>query len=149
HDLTDRLTALASGTWLRGDNRDSRFDEPLYQMPPSELSLGLLSGAPRGWQWEARVRAVASQDRVAERFSNSSERETGGFTTADVRVGYRFGPGGGFREQELTLAVTNLADRDYREHVNEMTSERLASGPGVQELRAPGRSLGVTWVGEF
>ncbi|AHK79395.1 TonB-dependent receptor [Ectothiorhodospira haloalkaliphila] len=149
HDLTDRLTALASGTWLRGDNRDSRFDEPLYQMPPPELTLGLLSGAPRGWQWEARLRAVASQDRVAERFSNGSERETGGFTTADVRVGYRFGPGGGFREQALTLAVTNLADRNYREHVNEMTDERLASGPGVQELRAPGRSLGVTWVGEF
>ncbi|TVP81704.1 TonB-dependent receptor, partial [Thioalkalivibrio sp.] len=41
HDLGEGLNAFAWGTWLQGDNRDSAFDEPLYQTPPPELTVGL------------------------------------------------------------------------------------------------------------
>ncbi len=148
-DLGNGLNAFAWGTWLRGDNRDSAFDEPLYQMPPPELTLGLEQRQPRGLQWLGQVRAVASQDRTADLFSAQTERETSGFTTADVQVGYRFGPSAGFQDQELTLSITNLFDRDYREHVNAMIDDRIDPARGVQDIRAPGRSVGVFWNAAF
>ena len=149
HDLGEGLSAFAHGTWLRGDNRDSAFREPLYQMPASELTLGLEQRRARGWQWQGSIRAVAKQDRTADLFSGGTERETPGFTTADAAVGYRFGPSGGFREHELTLSVTNIFDRDYREHVNEMTANRIDPANGVQDIKAPGRSIGLTWYAAF
>jgi hemoglobin/transferrin/lactoferrin receptor protein len=149
HDLGRGLSAFAQGTWLRGDNRDPAFNEPLYQMPPPELSVGLEQRTSRGWQWAGQVRAVAKQDRTADIFSGGNERETPGFATADAAVGYRFGPSAGFREHELTLSLTNLLDKDYREHVNEMTSSRIDPPNGVQDLKAPGRSIGLTWYAEF
>ncbi|AHE97502.1 TonB-dependent receptor plug domain-containing protein [Thioalkalivibrio paradoxus] len=149
HDLGDGLSAFAWGTWLRGDNRDPEFREPLYQMPPSELSVGLAQQSPLGWQWRGQARAVAKQDRTADRFSGGAERKTPGFTTVDAAVGYRFGPSAGLKGHELTLSVSNLFDRDYREHVNEMTAARIDPVNGVQDLRAPGRSIGLTWYAEF
>ncbi len=149
HDLGNGLNAFAWGTWLRGDNRDSAFDEPLYQMPPSELTVGLEQRQPRGLQWLGQVRAVAGQSRTADLFSGGTERETSGFTTADASVGYRFGPSGGFRGHELTLSVTNLFDRDYREHVNAMIEDRIDPANGAQDIKAPGRSVGLFWNATF
>jgi len=149
HDLGKGLNAFAWGTWLRGDNRDPAFDEPLYQMPPPELSLGLEQRQARGWQWLGQVRAVARQDRTADIFSGGTERETSGFTTADVQVGYRFGPSAGFRGHELTLSVTNLFDRDYREHANAMIEDRIDPANGAQDIKAPGRSVGLFWNATF
>jgi len=149
HDLGNGLNAFAWGTWLRGDNRDPAFDEPLYQMPPPELSLGLEQRQARGWQWLGQVRTVARQDRTADIFSAGTERETSGFTTADVQVGYRFGPSGGFGGHELTLSVTNLFDKDYREHVNAMIEDRIDPANGAQDIKAPGRSVGLFWNATF
>ena len=149
HDLGNGLNAFAWGTWLRGDNRDPAFDEPLYQMPPPELSLGLEQRQARGWQWLGQIRAVDGQDRTADIFGAGTERETSGFTTADVQVGYRFGPSAGFRGHELTLSVTNLLDRDYREHVNAMIEDRIDPANGAQDIKAPGRSVGLFWNATF
>jgi hemoglobin/transferrin/lactoferrin receptor protein len=149
HDLGNGRGVYAQGTWLRGDNRDPAFNEPLYQMPAPELSIGVEQVRARGWQWAGQVRMVAKQDRTADIFSGGTERETSGFTTADVSVGYRFGPSAGFREHELTLSVTNLLDEAYREHVNEMSAGRIDPANGVQDLLAPGRSVGLTWYAEF
>jgi len=149
HKLGNALNAFAWGTWLRGDNRDAAFDEPLYQMPPAELSLGLEQRQSRGWQWLGQIRAVARQDRTADIFSAGTERETSGFTTADVQVGYRFGPSAGFRGHELTLSVTNLFDRGYREHVNAMIEDRIDPANGAQDIKAPGRSVGLFWNATF
>jgi hemoglobin/transferrin/lactoferrin receptor protein len=149
HDLGNGRAAYAQGTWLRGDNRDPAFNEPLYQMPAPEISIGVEQVRARGWQWSGQVRIVAEQDRTADIFSGGTERETSGFTTADVSVGYRFGPSAGFREHELTLSVTNLLDETYREHVNEMSADRIDPANGVQDLLAPGRSVGLTWYAEF
>ncbi|TVP84179.1 MAG: TonB-dependent receptor, partial [Thioalkalivibrio sp.] len=137
------------GTWLQGDNRDSAFDEPLYQMPSPELTVGLEQRRELGWQWLGQVRAVSGQDRTADTFSAETERETSGFATADAEVGYRFGPSGGFRGHELTLSVTNLFDRDYREHVNAMIEDRIDPANGAQDIKAPGRSVGLFWNATF
>ncbi|WP_018877774.1 MULTISPECIES: TonB-dependent siderophore receptor [unclassified Thioalkalivibrio] len=149
HAFTDAITGYASGTWIRGQNRDSRFDEPLTQMPPPEASIGLSHTVAQGWQWDARVRAVASQSRTADTFTDGTERNTSGFATADLAVGYRFGPSAGFRSNEITFSVTNIANKTYREHVNEMTEARLDPANGVQDIWAPGRSFGLTWNAEF
>jgi len=149
HDLGAGVNAFAQGTWLRGDNRDPAFDEPLYQMPPPEMTAGLEQIRERGWQWRGQVRAVAKQDRTADIFSGGNERETAGFATADAALGYRFGPTAGFRQHELTLSVTNLFDKNYREHVNEMTASRIDPANGVQDLKAPGRSINIVWYAEF
>lgn len=149
HDLGSGLNAFAWGTWLQGDNRDPAFDEPLYQMPSPELTVGLEQRRERGWQWLGQVRAVAGQDRTADIFSAGTERETSGFATADAQVGYRFGPSGGFQGHELTLSVTNLFDRDYREHVNAMIEDRIDPANGAQDVKAPGRSVGLFWNATF
>ena len=149
HDLGGGLHAFAWGTWLRGDNRDPAFDEPLYQMPPPELSIGLEQRQPSGLQWLGQVRAVAGQSRTADIFSAETERSTSGFTTVDASVGYRFGPSGGFRGHELTLSVTNLFDRNYREHVNAMIEDRIDPANGAQDIKAPGRSVGLFWNATF
>ncbi|AKJ95225.1 TonB-dependent receptor [Thioalkalivibrio versutus] len=149
HTFTDAITGYATGTWIRGENRDSRFSEPLTQMPPPEASIGLNHSVAQGWQWDARIRAVASQSRTADTFTENSERNTSGFATADLAVGYRFGPSAGFRSNEITFSVTNIADKTYREHVNEMTEARLDPANGVQDIWAPGRSFGLTWNAEF
>ncbi|WP_019583631.1 TonB-dependent siderophore receptor [Thioalkalivibrio sp. ALE16] len=149
HAFSDAITGYASGTWIRGENRDSRFDEPLTQMPPPEASIGLSHTVAQGWQWDARVRAVAPQSRTADTFTDGTERSTSGFATADLAVGYRFGPSAGFRSNEITFSVTNIANKTYREHVNEMTEARLDPANGVQDIWAPGRSFGLTWNAEF
>ena len=149
HQFDDLHHGYVSGTWIRGKNRDSDFDEPLAQMPPPEAGIGMARSAARGWQWDARIRAVASQSRTADAFTANTERETSGFATGDVAVGYRFGPAAGFRSNELTFTVTNIADKAYREHVNEMTEDRLDPERGVQDLLAPGRSFGLAWHAEF
>ncbi len=111
--------------------------------------MGASRSAPEGWQWDVRIRAVKNQDRTADTFSAGTERETPGFATGDIAVGYRFGPGAGFRWNELTLSVTNVTDKNYREHINEMTPSRLDPARGVQDIWAPGRSFGLTWNAEF
>lgn len=92
---------------------------------------------------------MASQSRTADTFTENSERNTSGFATADLAVGYRFGPSAGFRSNEITFSVTNIANKTYREHVNEMTEARLDPANGVQDIWAPGRSFGLTWNAEF
>ncbi|WP_019593280.1 TonB-dependent siderophore receptor [Thioalkalivibrio sp. ALM2T] len=149
HAFTAAITGYANGTWIRGENRDRRFDEPLTQMPPPEASIGLNHSVAQGWQWDARIRAVASQSRTADTFTDNSERNTSGFATADLAVGYRFGPSAGFRSNEITFSVTNIANKAYREHINEMTEARLDPANGVQDIWAPGRSFGLTWNAEF
>lgn len=154
HRLNTDLLLYTTGTWLRGDNRDTDYLEPLTQMPPPELTIGLARQTAIGWNWKSQARFVAKQDRVADIFSGGNERKTSGFATVDVAVGYRFGPAMGMKSSDLMLSVNNLLDEDYREHVNEMTELRLLgggnfSGEGVQDLKAPGRSVGLTWYGRF
>lgn len=118
---------------IRATNDD--LDEPLFQSPADELSLGWEGRIGAGWSADATLRLVSAQDRVATRFSRGTENATPGFATADVGVTYRW------QQQSLRLAIRNLADKAYHEHLSEGLSGR--------EIQAPGRSLTVNWKGEF
>lgn len=126
------LSAAVSA--LRGENRD--LHEPLFQMPADELSLGWKGRVAAAWTADATLRLVARQDRVATVFARGTEDATAGFATLDLGATWRYAP-----RQWLRLALRNLADKAYHEH--------LAEGISGHEIQAPGRSLQLTWQGAF
>jgi hemoglobin/transferrin/lactoferrin receptor protein len=129
------------GHWLkaglslvRGSNDE--LDEPLFQMPADELTLGWEGGVAANWTMDVTGRFVRRQNRVATVFSRGSENKSGGFATADVGATWRYA-----KSQSLRIGVKNLFDREYHEH--------LAEGVSGQEIPMPGRSLVLSWKGEF
>lgn len=129
------------GHWLqagysrvRGTNGD--FNEPLFQMPADELTLGWEGRLTPAWTLDADLRLVKRQDRVATRFARGTENPTAGFGTLDVGATWRYA-----RQQTLRIAVKNLTDKRYHEH--------LAEGLPGMEVKAPGRSLNLSWEGKF
>ncbi|MCG3168394.1 MAG: hemin receptor [Rhodocyclaceae bacterium] len=132
---------FSRGHWLkagfslvRGTN--DALDEPLFQMPADELSLGWEGGVAANWTMDVTGRFVRRQNRVATVFSRGSENKTGGFATADVGATWRYA-----KSQSLRFGVKNLFDREYHEHLTE--------GVSGQEIHMPGRSLVLTWKGDF
>ncbi len=126
----------ASAAWsrLRGNNAD--LDEPLFQMPSDELSLGWAGAVAPAWTLDAMLRLVRRQDRVATVFSRGTEDATPGFATLDVGATWRYAKG-----QSIRVALRNLADKAYHEHLTE--------GVSGNEIEAPGRSLQLVWQGKF
>ena len=123
----------AGWSMVRGDNED--LDEPLYEMPADELSLGWEGRIAEGWTADVTLRLVQDQDRVATLFSNGNEDPTPGFTTADIGATYRW------KRHSLRFAVTNIADEAYHEHLTE--------GVSGMEIEAPGRGFMVSYRGSF
>jgi hemoglobin/transferrin/lactoferrin receptor protein len=129
------------GQWLkaglsivRGENEE--LNEPLFQMPADELSLGWEGNVATGWSADVTGRFVREQDRVATRFSRGSENKTSGFATADLGTTYRMN-----KQHSFRVALKNLFDRKYH--------EALTEGVSGQEIHMPGRSLLVSWKGDF
>jgi hemoglobin/transferrin/lactoferrin receptor protein len=129
------------GHWLkaglslvRGTN--DALDEPLFQMPADELTLGWEGGVAAGWTMDVTGRFVRRQDRVATVFSRGSENATPGFATMDVGATWRYA-----KSQSLRIGAKNLFDREYHEHLTE--------GVSGQEIHMPGRSLVLSWKGDF
>ncbi|WP_454456020.1 TonB-dependent receptor plug domain-containing protein [Thauera phenylacetica] len=133
------FVADAGFTWLRGKNHQD--DEPLFQMPAPELTLGIGQPAERGFWWRAQLRAVAEQDRIAAKFSNGTENPTAGFVTADAEFGWRCGKVGAFESAGLAVQLSNLADKRHHEHQTE--------GVSGNELAAPGRGIALSLNGSF
>lgn len=130
----------AAGQWVsvgysqvRGENDD--LNEPLFQMPADELSLGWEGRITQGWTADATLRLVDRQDRIATVFTRGTENATPGFVTADLGATYRW------LQQSLHVAVKNIADKVYHEHLTE--------GISGQEIKAPGRSFTVIYQGHF
>lgn len=144
HRLDNDVSVYSVGTWLRGENLDPGYNEPLTQMPPPEIMLGLSQQPSQGWNWRTQLRAVAKQDRIGTRL-NGGEVTSPGFTTVDAFLGYRFGSALGFTSSELMLSLTNALDEDYREHV----VQTLDTTGTIQEVKRPGRSVGLTWYAKF
>lgn len=119
---------------IRGTNDDMR--EPLFQMPADELSLGWIGPVLPGVKADFTLRLVDEQERVATRFTNGTENRTAGFVTADLGATWQFA-----KSQHLRLAVRNLADKRYHEHLTE--------GLSGSEINAPGRSVQISWRGSF
>lgn len=118
---------------IRGDNRDLR--EPLFQMPADEVSLGWEGRIAPQWQADATLRLVRKQDRVATLFSRGTENRTAGFATADIGATWQHGT------HRVRLAVRNLTDRKYHEHLTE--------GLSGEKIKAPGRSFFVGYNASF
>jgi hemoglobin/transferrin/lactoferrin receptor protein len=119
---------------VRGENKD--LNEALFQMPADEVSLGWEAGVGAGWTADTTLRLVARQERVATAFARGTENTTPGFGTLNIGATWRYQ-----KDQSLRFAMKNLADKAYHEH--------LAEGVSGQEIRAPGRSLLLTWQGKF
>ncbi len=124
----------AGVTILRGENEE--LNEPLFQMPADELSLGWEGHVAPGWTADVTGRFVREQNRVATVFSRGSENKTSGFATADLGATWRMN-----RQHTFRVALKNLFDREYHEH--------LSDGVSGREIHLPGRSLVVSWKGDF
>jgi hemoglobin/transferrin/lactoferrin receptor protein len=79
---------------------------------------------------------VAKQDRVATVFARGTENATAGFGTLDLGATWAYA-----KDQSLRVALKNVGDKAYHEH--------LAEGVSGQEIEAPGRSLQLVWRGKF
>ncbi|HNI51026.1 MAG TPA: TonB-dependent receptor [Azospira sp.] len=121
-------------TILRGENEE--LNEPLFQMPADELSLGWEGHVAAGWTADVTGRFVREQDRVATTFSRGSENKTAGFATADLGATYKLN-----KQHSFRVALKNLFDRKYH--------EALTEGVSGQEIHMPGRSLYLSWKGDF
>ncbi len=126
--------ARATLTLQRGDNISD--DEPLYQMPPHELSLGLAWRPQSPWSAWSRLRAVARQDRIAVKFSNGTENTSAGFATVDLGGAYQIS-----KHAAIRFAANNLLNRGYHEHLGE--------GVSGQEIRMPARNITLSLKGSF
>lgn len=129
------------GHWLkvvasvvRGDNKE--LNEPLFQMPADELSLGWEGAVANAWTADITWRLVREQDRVAAVFARGSENRTAGFGTLDAGATWQYA-----QNQWVRIAMKNLNDKGYHEHLTE--------GVSGQEIEAPGRSLQLVWQGKF
>ncbi|QRM19778.1 TonB-dependent receptor [Dechloromonas sp. TW-R-39-2] len=132
---------FVAGQWLsagysriRGENDD--LNEPLFQMPADEVSLGWMGRVMPGVKADFTLRLVDRQDRVATQFTRGAENATAGFVTADLGASWQFA-----KNQSLRFAVRNLADKIYHEHLTE--------GVSGAEIKAPGRSVQLAWRGSF
>ncbi len=132
--LTGSQYLLGALSVIRGWNDID--DEPLSRMPADEMSIGWEGGVATGWTLDARLRLVADQDRVATKFTRGSENATPGFATADIGATWRVD-----KRNTLRLAVRNLANKAYHEHLQE--------GVSGYEIEAPGRSFQIAWRGSF
>lgn len=116
------------GAWVRGT--DLRSNQPLPQISPLSGRISVRAEShPTRWWLQMTLRLVGDQRRVS-----SNESPTPGYGLCDIRAGLRFRY---WRQLlELSLAVTNLLNRRYREHLSTVTW-----------WDAPGRNvvLGLTW----
>ena len=124
----------ASYSRIRGENDD--MNEPLFQMPADEVSLGWIGQIMPGVKGDFTLRLVDEQKRVATRFTKGTENRTAGFVTADLGATWQFA-----KNQSLRLAVRNIADKTYHEHLSE--------GLSGSEIKAPGRNVQIAWRGSF
>lgn len=125
---------LAAGfSVVRADN--DTLGEPLFQSPADEVSVGWEGAVAAAWRADATLRLVRRQDRVATVFARGTENATAGFATADLGATWQRGA------HRLRLAVRNVADKRYHEHLTE--------GVSGQEIAAPGRNFSLSWEGRF
>ena len=124
----------AGYTRIRGTNGD--LNEPLFMMPADTLTLGWQGQVTSAWSLDASARLVRRQSRVATLFSRGTEDATAGYGVLDVGATWRYA-----KDQHLRVAVKNLTDKRYHDH--------LAEGLPGREPLAPGRSLALTWQGRF
>jgi iron complex outermembrane receptor protein len=117
-----------SAAYTYGQDRDSK--EPLAEMPPLTGVALLHFQQPEESPWaELEGQFVAKQSRISTAFQ---EQVTPGFAVYSLRAGSRL-----FDHLNVTLAVTNIFDKSYYEHLN-----RKSKANGLPILE-PGRSFSI------
>ncbi len=106
-NLTQNLILNGSIAYTRAQNLD--WNEPLAEIPPLEAAIGARYERERWWV-DARGRFVDNQDRISTIFQEGS---TPSFSTFDLRAGVE-----PLKGVSLGVAVLNVFDRQYREHLN-------------------------------
>ncbi len=117
-------------TWAQ----DQIADEPLAEISPWASTIGLRHERTHWWA-QTDLRIVGEQNRISQRFD---EQATPGFSTLDLRVGAELIEG-----LSLGVAVLNVLDSNYREHLNR--SYRNSATPGI--ILEPGRN--ITFFGKY
>ncbi len=126
--LVGPLWAQVQAAYVLGTDRAS--GQPLPQIPPLNARIALRAQAGSGRWWaQLSSRLVADQERVAP-----NELSTPGYVLWDAGVGYRLRSGA--TPIEVTVNVTNLFDRSYRDHLSTVT---WWVGPGRNVV------VGVSW----
>ncbi len=120
------FTATGNVAFTRSQNLD--WQEPLAEIPPLSAMLSVRYARERWWV-DARGRFADNQDRISGIFA---ETTTPGFSVYDLRAGLE-----PLRDVLLGVAVLNIFDRQYREHLNR--AYRNMPTQGV--IYEPGRNI--------
>jgi len=131
------IALFGQGSLIRGENRE--LDEPLYDMPADRMRTGVRwtpeSRELRGLSVEASALLVREQDRVPAETVYGLPTE--GYQLVDVGLGWSGLEVAG-RELDVSLDVTNLLDRSYRDYLSRY--RLFVNDPGrdvVLRLRMP------------
>ena len=119
-----RLVLAANGSAVRGTLTET--DEPLPFMPPAQGRLGLRYEHP-SYFVGADARGAAPQNRVG-----AFEEPTDGYVVYGASAGVRWFLAG--QLHALTLRVDNIANREYRNHLNRVKSIMPEAGRDVSLL---------------
>ncbi len=121
--LAEGLNLYGHLAYTRAQNLS--WNEPLPEIPPLEAVLGARYERNRWWA-DVRGRFVDNQSRISEVFG---ETATSGFSTLDARAGVE-----PFKGLALGVAVLNILNRQYREHLNRayrnMPTQGIVFEPG-------------------
>ena len=120
--LLDSMTLSGHLTWQEGDTTSPSFlggpseDAPVSRLSPLVASLALRYDSPdQRWWVEGRITAAGKQDKLSARDQRDTQRippgGTPGYLVASIRAGLHVS-----ENLELTAALENITDEDYRIH---------------------------------
>ncbi|WP_298370453.1 TonB-dependent receptor [uncultured Lutibacter sp.] len=124
---TEKLLFTSNLSYTYAKNKD--LNEPLAQIPPFMAILGAKFENKNYW-FSLTNRLVAKQSRVSNSFM---EQETAGFGTLDFRAGIE-----PFKNLSLGVAILNIFDKTYYEHLNFSYSNSNTLSGRIYE---PGRNF--------
>lgn len=119
--------------YLHTYGKNAMNDQPLAFIAPQKVTFTLAQRREKGLRWELEVELVDEQDRVSE---VNGEVETPGYAVANIAVSYVFERLGWLKNPVLAFALNNIFDRDYRRHLDTVTSTAwyLPDEPGINGI---------------
>lgn len=123
-DVTERMALESSVSWVRGVLTES--DTPIPWTPPLKGRLALVHDSDRV-KWTVALRAASRQTRLGP-----FEEGTSGYVVPDLSVQTHFVRGGILHT--FTLAVDNLTNTEYRDHLSRVKSVMPEPGRNVRLL---------------
>lgn len=123
-DLGQRYEVESTFSWVRGHLTD--IDTPIPWTPPLKGRVAVVLNGKR-IKWTASLRAASEQTRLGP-----FEEATDGYVVPDLTAQTHFVRGGVLHT--LTLAVDNLTNTSYRDHLSRVKSVMPEPGRNVRIL---------------